>query len=349
MYFKFPIIDTHIHLGDITEIRKAAKTAEYDQYVLISSSLFPQAVLGNLELLQIKKEAPTQIYAYACFHMAKEGAPAAEDLLQQAKLYYKSGFDGVKLLGGKPNVRKAQGISLCDECYDPMYTFLEETGMPVLLHSNDPVEFWDEKRIPDWAKQANYNYDMSYPTHEQIREETIGILKKHPGLKITIAHFFFLSNANQYELANELMETYPNLYLDLCPGWEMFAGFERDARWRSFIEKYADRLVYGTDISGGGWKERMECLRSCLETDEIYHNSDGYCCKGLKLSDTALKKIYHDTYRTFLQPGLPKQIHAEVIRGEYLPLVEQWIDFFYLDKPDQRTEMMNRAKELASI
>ena len=42
MYFKYPIIDTHIHVGDIEEINKAVKKAEYEQYVLLSGSVAPK-------------------------------------------------------------------------------------------------------------------------------------------------------------------------------------------------------------------------------------------------------------------------------------------------------------------
>ena len=169
MYFKYPIIDTHIHVGDIEEINKAVKKAEYEQYVLLSGSLNPKCVWGNLELLDIKKKAPEKIYAYACLHTTGEGAPEADELLRQVQAYHKVGFDGMKLLFGKPELRKAYGVSLCDECYDPMYDFLEKNNIPVLLHSNDPVEFWDKERIPKWAIGAGYYCDETYPTHEQIR------------------------------------------------------------------------------------------------------------------------------------------------------------------------------------
>ena len=84
MYFKYPIIDTHIHVGDIEEINKAVKKAEYEQYVLLSGSINPKCVWGNLELLDIKKKAPEKIYAYACLHKTGEGAPEADELLRQA-------------------------------------------------------------------------------------------------------------------------------------------------------------------------------------------------------------------------------------------------------------------------
>ena len=125
------------------------------------------------------------------------------------------------------------------------------------------------------------------------------------------------------------------LTFDLCPGWEMYEGFERDERWREFIEKYAGRLVYGTDIFGADWEGRIECLRSSLETDTVYMNADGYRCKGLKLSDEALKKIYRDTYRSVIQPGNPKPIDDKAVKEEYLPIALEWTKRMYPDAAEQ--------------
>ena len=58
------------------------KKAEYEQYVLLSGSLNPKCVWGNLELLDIKKKAPEKIYTYACFHTTGKGAPEADELLR---------------------------------------------------------------------------------------------------------------------------------------------------------------------------------------------------------------------------------------------------------------------------
>ena len=104
----------------------------------------------------------------------------------------------------------------------------------------------------------------------------------------------------------------------------MYEGFERDERWRGFIEKYAGRLIYGTDTSGSDWEGQIECLRSSLETDAVYVNADGYRCKGLNLSDEALKKIYRDTYRSVIQPGNPKPIDDKAVKEEYLPIALEW-------------------------
>ena len=255
MYFKYPIIDTHIHVGDIEEINKAVKKAEYEQYVLLSGSINPKCVWGNLELLDIKKKAPEKIYAYACLHKTGEGAPEADELLRQVQAYHKVGFDGMKLLFGKPECRKADGVSLCDECYDPMYDFLERNNIPVLLHSNDPVEFWDKERIPKWAMEAGYYCDETYPTHEQIREETIGILKKHPKLNMTIAHIFFLSNADQYDLAEELLETYPNLTFDCARDGQCMKALNGMKDGVSSLKNMPEGLFMEQTFSGQAGKD----------------------------------------------------------------------------------------------
>ena len=93
--------------------------------------------------------------------------------------------------------------------------------------------------------------------------------------------------------------------------------------------------IYGTDTSGSDWEGRIECLRSSLETDAVYINADGYRCKGLKLSDEALKKIYRDTYRSVIQPGNPKPIDDKAVKEEYLPIALEWTKRMYPDPAEQ--------------
>ena len=59
MYFKYPIIDTHIHVGDIEEINKAVKKAEYEQYVLLSVHIPPVYLLHQKQ-------------SYLCYHQSHD-------------------------------------------------------------------------------------------------------------------------------------------------------------------------------------------------------------------------------------------------------------------------------------
>lgn len=324
MFFRFPVTDSHIHihsLHDLEQVEKAARQGEYERFTVLSDSFSPSGAAGNLSAAYAKLSRPNTIYAYASFHMPEEGRPDPADLLAQAKLYREAGYDGIKMIDGKPTVRQQRNIPLDDPCYDPMFSYLEETGMPVLYHSGDPIEFWDSRLIPDWARDAGYLYDGSFPSAEQIRQETLGILQKHPNLHMTLAHLFFLSNTDSIDLAYELLATYPNLVFDLTPGWEMFEGFGRNMKqWKAFLEEKADRLVYGTDLCANNFDQVLIPLRKCLETGESFEKS-GVVCQGAALSDAALKKIYQDTYRSMVQPTPPRLMHITLLQ-EQIPALK---------------------------
>lgn len=312
MKFKFPVIDSHIHMyseTDMKALEKAAQEGGYSRYTLLSGSFMPQTAPGNLSVLWAKEKHPGTVYGYASLHMPQRGEPEAGDLLKQVQLYHKMGFDGIKMIDGKPSIRK-EHVALDHACYDPMFSYLEENQIPVLYHSNDPAEFWDEEKIPAWARDIYY-YGFKEPSKKQITEETAGILKKHPGLNFTVAHFFFLPNTGEYERACCLMETYPNFFMDFTPGWEMFQDFHQDFDlWRAYIIKYSNRLVYGTDMSGDSNTERLEPLRRALETDDVFSVQE-YTCYGLALDDTSLRNIYSGTYTGRIQTKEPAAMDVE--------------------------------------
>lgn len=352
MFFRFPVTDSHIHihsLQDLELIEKAANVGEYERFTVLSDSFVPDGVAGNLSVAYAKLSRPNKIYAYASLHMPEEGPPDPSDLVAQAKLYEEAGFDGIKMIDGKPTLRYQRKVPLDDPCYDPLFSFLEKTGMPVLYHSGDPVEFWDSSLIPEWAREAGYLYDSRYPSAEQIRQETLGILQKHPKLHLTLAHLFFLSNTNSLDLASQMLEQYPYLLFDLTPGWEMFEGFGRNLKgWKTFLEQYADRLVYGTDLCANNYDEVLVPLRKCLETGEIFEKS-GVTCYGAALSDTALKKIYQDTYRSMVQPNDPRPMRVSLLLEHIPDLVQRTKQYKTIDQDKALEEIHTFASLLSSL
>lgn len=332
--FKFPVIDSHIHMyskENLAIIEAAAQAGDYSGYTLLSGSFMPRTAPGNLSVAWAKLKHPGRVYGYASLHAEMEGTPDAQDLLKQARQYHRIGFDGIKMLDGKPSARKNRA-ALDDACYDPLFSYLEENQIPVLYHSNDPIEFWDINRIPAWAKDIFF-YDQDNPTKDQITKETVGILKKHPGLKLTVAHFFFLPNTGEYDLACELMETYPNFSMDLTPGWEMFGDMHRDPeRWKQYVVKYSDRLMYGTDMNGSESDTgRLGPLRRALETEDEF-TVEEYTCYGLGLDDVTLKNIYADTYRNRIQKGGPKPIDLEALAAYRQELEERLGNYRSIDR-----------------
>ncbi len=227
----------------------------------------------------------------------------------------KMGCDGVKMIEGKPDMRKTLPIPPFDSpAYIPYWEKLASMGLPLLFHVNDPEEFWDPLRIPDWARQRGWFYgDGSFIDYETQYSEVLNVLRRHPQLKVIFAHFFFLS-ADLKRLAGYL-EEFPNMHIDLTPGIEMYANFGCNlAAARDFFIKFQDRILFGTDIGSKALlatpeagiepeesHARVSLVRRFLEGEGPFlpDSDKGYLfgrfdrpLQGIYLPDEILEKIY---------------------------------------------------------
>ena len=127
------------------------------------------------------------------------------------------------------------------------YTHLDVYKRQLLAHVADPEECWDKDLIPDWAFAAGYFYgDGTYVEKETLYTEVEDVLTRFPGLRIILAHCFFMSA--DLERLDALMQRHPNVCLDIVSGTEMYWNFgRRPDDWRAFFLKYQDRIIYGTD------------------------------------------------------------------------------------------------------
>ena len=328
-YRPIPLCDGHIHITFAhpvdTTVRILADTMTWYDCERI-------AILGlqqdskkhsdpgnNLKALYCKSrlnaEYPDRrVYAFGSIFHHYDERDTAEGYLAQAKALWEMGFDGVKILDGKPKMRKNLGRRLDDPIFDPMYAFLEEHDMPVTMHLGDPPEFWDIKKISEYALQVGWYCDETYPTLEEMRGEVLGILDKFPRLRLTMAHFFFLSQ--DLEACETLFEKYPTLCFDLTPGGEMFENFSgRPEDWRAFFLRYADRISLGTDTynydlrdtladyGNGADLARTNLVRKCLEWSEPFEHPWYGTLIPFALDDDTLTKIYRGNFLRRLGEG----------------------------------------------
>lgn len=327
MFFQYPVNDVHIHAFSLETADATLAMVEelgYHKFNMLSgASYLPRWMANNLLCAYIKAKSRGKGYAFAAVHYPETGIPSAEDMLEQVKLYRSLGFDGIKMMDGKPTMRRRIGVPLDHPDYDPMFSYLEETGFPVLYHVNDPWEFWYWDKMPQWAKAQGkllcYGAEGygGYPTFEEIETEAINILKKHPRLKIIFAHFFFTST--DLEKTRHYFDTYPNMSYDITPGWEMFESFaQRYDDWRQFFANYSHRILFGTDTYSGHWRETVGCLRRVMETDEEFVAFEERC-KGLDLDAKTLQNIYHHNFYRYLpQEPAPLDIPGLLAYGETL-------------------------------
>ena len=309
-----PIIDTHVHPTfpysmdeTLQNLKNKMAVFGYDRIVLQScceTAHKPFDPYSGTEALWYKLHLP---HCYACgtlvhFHSEFD---TAEGYAEQIKNMWRMGFDGVKMMEGKPRRRKLLARRLDDPIFDGFYGFAEENGVPLTLHLADPAYFWDRTQVPEAVIERGWFCgDGTYPPYEQFYDEMWGILAKFPKLPLTLAHFGFMSGHPDW--AERFLGDYENTALDLTPGTEMFSGFSADpAFWRDFFIRHRRRLYYGTDTyndpctpehpgSGAG---AYRLARTFLETGEDF---DWPTVRGtvtlhpLALPEDVLRDLYRD-------------------------------------------------------
>jgi predicted TIM-barrel fold metal-dependent hydrolase len=193
-------------------------------------------------------------------------------------------------------------IAIDDPRWDPIWEACGQLGMPVLIHTADPVAFftpidchnerWEElHRHPEWSFAR-----AEFPAHDQLLAARNRVIGRHPRTLFLGAHV-----ANYPENLAEVsrwLDTYSNLYVEIAAriaelGRQPFTA-------RKFFLAYADRILFGTD--GPRPPERLWPHWRMLETDDEYFSyAEGqyppqglWNIYGLHLPDEVLRKVYHE-------------------------------------------------------
>lgn len=252
-FIEFPIVDGHVHfihpehLEDVAALLDRIGCARANLVCLPN----PDGTNQNAAALYFKERYPERIYLSGALEYAPaltDPARAPEILARQVAALEAQGFDGLKLIEGKPQVRKLLPYPLDGPLYAELWAALERAQFPVVLHVADPDEFWDPVACPSWARQSGWDYsDGSYPTKESLYAEVDHILERHPRLRLTLAHFYFLSQ--DLPRAARFLDAHPNVCFDLTPHVDMYTDFSRfPAVARDFFLRYQERIIYGTDM-----------------------------------------------------------------------------------------------------
>ena len=338
-----PLVDGHIHFGHPAFMPGLIRIMDENKVGKFNLVCTPHRTRLSLlpEALFVKAHAPGRVYVFGGLDitplfMAPDSCGAlfatyVEQLMQM-------GCDGIKMIEGKPDMRKMLPIPPFDSpAYEPYWAALEGGGVPLVFHVNDPEEFWDADRVPEWARAQGWFYgDGSFINNEAQYAEVLHVLERHPGLKVIFAHFFFLSN--QLPRLGELFDRFPNLHVDLTPGIEMYYNLSRQAQAaRDFFLKYQERILFGTDIGAKALLAspelgiepdesalRIRVVRSFLENEGEYRLEvgDGFLFgrfagpyHGLGLPVEALRKIYAGNFER-LAGSRPKALNPGAIVAE---------------------------------
>ena len=264
------------------------------------------------------------------YHLYENDTEAlSQGFVQQANALLAAGCDGIKMLEGKPDIRRNFPIPDFDApVWEAFWQQMEQTKTPVTLHVNDPEEFWDESKINPYAKAEGWFYGPETINNEVQYAQIEAVLRRHPKLKLQLAHFYFFS-AQLPRLA-ALLREFENVRIDLTPGIEMYTNMAQNIEAaKAFFVEFGSRILYGSDIGSRALiakplrhidadesMARVRVIRTFLETSEPYtlvpdgkylFRIEPTPMQGLGLDAKALAKIYGQNAKE-LFAGPPKPV-----------------------------------------
>ena len=332
----YSIIDGHIHCDTpalIEEAVPAVFQAGIDKMAVLSyghmrgANRMGSRGNSNPAVLAAKSLYPDRVFAFGGLNhipaLTLSEKAFEANLVEQVRGMIETGFDGVKLIETKPAMYVTYPFHLHESVFDRFFGTLEEEQFPVLWHVGDPATFWDPEQVPVWAKERGWYYgEGDFPSLETLYEQSQDVLKRHPGLKVTFAHFYFL--AGDLQRLGQLFETFPNVRVDITPGTEMYTSFSGDIqKARKFFVDYGDRILFGTDImirAGRFDREEMAAqiawMRRFLETADTFDaGGKDLSFSGLALPEDTLRKIYADNFRN-VAGEVPRGLNRDRARAE---------------------------------
>jgi predicted TIM-barrel fold metal-dependent hydrolase len=174
---------------------------------------------------------------------------------------------------------------------------LADLKLPINVHVGDPIWMYEQMNEKNDLLYEAFYYRLDNKKgilgHAEVLATLENAMKKHPGVTFIACHFMNLT----FDLAQlgKLFDKYPNLYADCSQREAYIASIPRLSQ--KFIEKYADRLVWGTD-QGYSLPMYRNSFRILETNDEHFYQWDvsntRWCLYGLGLSDATLRKLYRD-------------------------------------------------------
>jgi len=210
----------------------------------------------------------------------------------------KAGGKGLGEISDKgTGYRGVEPMHLDDPRMDPILEKVADLGLPMNVHMGDPQWMYEPMDASNdllfealYWRRDNKNDDKDLAGMLQVLENAV---RKHPRVTFIACHF-----ANQtFDLDRlaKLLDKYPNLYADTSQRESYVGAIPRFAR--QFMEKYADRIVYGTD-QGHSLPMYRHSFRVFETLDEHFYAWDvantRFALSGLGLSDATLRKLYRD-------------------------------------------------------
>jgi hypothetical protein len=305
---RFSVADVHCHWS--AEVAPEALVADMDRlniaYAVNLSGGWGEALEAMLE--RYKGFAPDRFELLANVDFSEADRPDFASkwtgTLESARAAGAAGLKVFKSLGLTTRDGDGALVRIDDPRLDPIWAKCGELGMPVLIHSADPLAFFEpidrfNERLMQLGRRPDWSFHgPQFPPREEVLAQRNRVLARHPGTTFIGAHL--AGHAEDLAALGRLLDAHPNLLVDIA-GRVAELGRQPYTARRFFL-KYADRILFGTDrYPGRPSQPRHRVYFRFLETDDEYfeyHEHDfpptgEWRIHGIFLPDEVLERVYH--------------------------------------------------------
>lgn len=312
---KFPFIDVHNHQNNMPSQNLGNLLTEMDKMnmrVMVNLSGRGGDYLASA-VKHASEATPNRLVIFTNISFQGIGTSGwIQTTIKQLEDDVRAGAKGLKIfksLGFSVKDDKGTLVPVDDPRLDPIWQKCAQLGIPVLIHTADPKQFWDKpdsdnERWLELLTQPGRNRSAADGfSWEQLIEQQHNLVKKNLKTTFIIAHFGWY--ANDLDYLGKLLDTYSNMNVEF--GAIIAELGRQPRRAKQFFDKYQDRILFGKD----SWvpSEYTTYFRVLETEDEYfpYHKKYHAYWKmyGLGLSDEVLKKVYYKNALRII-PGIDK-------------------------------------------
>jgi hypothetical protein len=328
----FKKIDIHTHISsDASYLKEVMDHLNLKMFTICNEGLKSDRLKAQIKTaVEICNKFPRYYGWCTTFDLHGIEHPGwANRVIEQLKADFDHDALAVKVwkeIGMQLKDHSGKYILIDDPVFHPIFEFIKENDKTLFMHIGDPPGYWlsaGTDGLPDaWFKEGNgvwnrvgkFRGEVSFDRLMMARDK---VLAKYPDMKFVGCHMGNLSfDLDQLALR---LEKFPNYAVETSFTLRYFKSQARE-KVRDFFNKYQDRILYGSDISGGlvaspylvdmskidiKWTEdEVEKLKIDLltkyEEDLKYFGTDheftqgNYSVRGLALTDEVLNKLYFD-------------------------------------------------------
>jgi predicted TIM-barrel fold metal-dependent hydrolase len=331
---KIPLIDIHTHISASTKSEAGVALAAERQYLGTPQELLAVMERKNIRamvnltggyekglaqtVVRYDRAYPGRFYTFAEPSYSRFNERDYPKLQAQAiEQAHRDGARGLKILKTlglylRENITSGTLVKIDDARFDPMWDACAQLNIPVAIHVSDPIAFFTPTdRFNERYEELNNHPDWSFyggdfPNNEELLAARNRVMARHPRTQFVVLH---VGNfAEDLKNVSDNLDRYPNMFVDFAARLGDLGRQPRTAR--KYIDKYQDRILFGTDATPHGddypqqvFNDKLyEIYFRFLETEDEYFDyapakvppQGRWKIYGINLPESILSKVYYE-------------------------------------------------------